>query len=41
MVDLDKIKERAQSEGVSIKLILKEYIQFFIKDFIRIKPKGH
>lgn len=34
MVDLEKIKEKARLEGVGVNLILKEYIHFFILEFL-------
>lgn len=34
MVNLEKIKEKARAEGVGIDLILKEYIHFFILEFL-------
>lgn len=34
MVNLEKIKEKARAEGAGIDLILKEYIHFFILEFL-------
>lgn len=34
MVNLDKIKEKSRIEGVGVNLILKEYIHFFILEFL-------
>jgi len=34
MVDLDKLKEKAQSEAVGINLVLKEYIHFLVLEYL-------